>query len=97
MKASPATIAHNIVDELFAAVGAAGTSDARMQLFVRIENALRAAIDDERAECAGVCDRRQQFWERRAPSAAEVRARSAEAGWLADAIRARSDETTTEN
>jgi hypothetical protein len=102
MKASPATIARNIVDELFAAGDAARTSDARMNLFVRIESAIRAAIDDERAECAGVCDRRQQFWERcaasMAPAAAEeVRARAAEAGWLADAVRARSDDTTTEN
>ena len=68
----------------------------RGELALRIETALRAAVEEERDECARVCDLRTALWtstEGKARIPEQVRrdalARSNEATYLADAVRAR--------
>jgi hypothetical protein len=68
----------------------------RGELALRIETALRAAVEEEREECARLCDAHSALWTPTKGKAAlpeQVRrdalARSNEAASLADAIRAR--------
>ena len=92
---SPAVLARLTVDD-FRRYAPDLSKAAALNLLHRIETALRTAVRQEREACTGLCQERQALWastEERAgtpaPLRQEARARSNEAAWLADAIRAR--------
>jgi hypothetical protein len=93
MKPGPSVVARFVADDFFAAFDPHASADARMSLATRIETALHAAIAEERSECAELCDKRADLWQRTettpSPLRAEARPRSVEAAFIADAIRAR--------
>src|SRR5574337_186213 len=92
---SPSALARLTADEFrrdVPGLSQAGIAD----LAHRIETILRAALIHEREACADLCRQRRELWgsaEERpgtpAPLRQEARARSNEAAWLEDAIRAR--------
>ena len=90
-----AALARLTVDETLRS-GPALPDGAAADLAHRIETALRTALLHEREACADLCRQRRELWgsaEERpgapAPLRQETRARSNEAAWLEDAIRAR--------
>lgn len=90
------TIAAFVASDFLKAHPSLDSQTLRGDLALRIETALRAAIEEEREECARVCDLRTALWtstEGKARIPEQVRrdalARSNEAAYLADAIRAR--------
>lgn|SRR5574342_393902 len=91
---SPAALARLTADE-FRRDGPGLTEAAAADLAHRVETALRAALIHEREACADLCRRRRELWGSAegpgapAPLRQEARARSNEAAWLEDAIRAR--------
>jgi len=92
---SPAALARMTADE-FRRGGPELPEAAAADLVHRIETALRAALLHEREACAALCRERRALWgsaEERpgapAPLRQEARARSNEATWIEDAIRAR--------
>jgi GGDEF domain-containing protein len=92
---SRAVLARLTVDEFRRCVPELSKA-AAADLLHRIATALGTAVRQEREACAGLCRERQALWastEERpgtpAPLRQEARARSNEAAWLGDAIRAR--------
>jgi hypothetical protein len=92
---SPAALARLAVEE-FRRSGPALSEGASADLAHRIETVLRTALLHEREACAALCRRRRELWgstEERPGAPAllrqEARARSNEAAWLEDALRAR--------
>lgn len=93
---SPEAVARFAADDFRRAHPAAITAEMALELAVRIETALRAAILEERSACVAECTRRYELWaaygERTGVPPqleAEARARANEAALLADALRAR--------
>ncbi len=92
---APAALARLTAEE-FRRSGPALSEGATADLAHRIETALRTALLSEREACADLCRQRRELWgstEERPgvpdPLRQEARARSNEAAWLEDAIRAR--------
>jgi len=96
MKPSPARIAAFVAGDFLKAHPSLDAQALRDELAHRIETALRGAIGEEREACAVLCDARRMLWastEEKSGNPEELRregrARSNEAAYLADAIRAR--------
>ena len=96
MKPSPATVAAFVASDFLKTHPSLDAQALRDELAHRIETALRGAIREEREACAALCDNRRILWtsteeKRGTPEELrrEGRARSNEAAYLADAIRAR--------
>jgi hypothetical protein len=96
MKPSPATVAAFVAGDFFKANPSLDAHALQDELVNRIETALRGAVREEREACAVLCDARRTLWTSTEEKGStpqelrrEARARSNEAAYLADAIRAR--------